>query len=83
MMTKMCVPANCPNRLLFRHTFRNADAVILLAGFREGVLKIGISYDITVSGLAGQAGGTYELSLGLLFNKDKRPDINDCTRMFQ
>ena len=67
----------------FRHTFRNADAVILLAGFKEGVLKIGISYDIPVSGLAGQAGGTYELSVGLLFNKEKRPDLNDCTRMFQ
>ncbi len=67
----------------FRHTFSNADAVILLAGFRAGVLKIGISYDITVSGLASRAGGTYELSLGLLFNKEKRPDINDCTRMFQ
>lgn len=67
----------------FRHTFRNADAVILLAGFKEGIFKIGISYDVTVSGLASHAGGTYELSLGVLFNKDKRPDINDCTRMFQ
>ncbi len=67
----------------FRHTFRNADAVILLAGFREGIMKIGISYDLTVSGLAGRAGGTYELTFGLLFNQDKRPDINDCTRMFQ
>lgn len=67
----------------FRHTFRNADAVILLAGFKEGIMKIGISYDLTVSGLAGRAGGTYELSLGLLFNKEKRSNINDCTRMFQ
>jgi type IX secretion system PorP/SprF family membrane protein len=67
----------------FRHTFRNADAVILLAGFREGIFKIGISYDVTVSGLSGYSGGTYELSLGLLFEKEKRPDINDCTRMFQ
>lgn len=67
----------------FRHTFRNADAVILLAGFKEGIFKMGISYDLTVSGLAGHAGGTYELSFGLLFNKEKRPDINDCTRMFQ
>jgi type IX secretion system PorP/SprF family membrane protein len=67
----------------FRHTFRNADAVILLAGFREGIFKIGISYDITVSGLASHAGGTYELSFGLNFGKEKRPDINDCTRMFQ
>lgn len=67
----------------FRHTFRNADAVILLAGFKEGIFKIGISYDVTVSGLSGYSGGTYELSLGLLFEKEKRPDINDCTRMFQ
>jgi type IX secretion system PorP/SprF family membrane protein len=67
----------------FRHTFRNSDSVILLAGFKEGIFKIGISYDLTVSGLANHAGGTYELSFGLLFNKEKRPDINDCTRMFQ
>ncbi|MBL7828178.1 MAG: PorP/SprF family type IX secretion system membrane protein [Saprospiraceae bacterium] len=67
----------------FRHTFGNADAVIMLAGFKSGIFKIGISYDVTVSGLSGYAGGTYELSLGLLFEKEKRPDINDCTRMFQ
>lgn len=67
----------------FRHTFRNADAVILLAGFKTGIMKIGISYDLTVSGLANHAGGTYELSMGLLFFKEKRLDINDCTRMFQ
>ncbi|MCB0524615.1 MAG: PorP/SprF family type IX secretion system membrane protein [Saprospiraceae bacterium] len=67
----------------FRHTFRNADAVILLAGFKTGFMKVGISYDLTVSGLANHAGGTYEVSLGLLFYKEKRLDINDCTRMFQ
>jgi len=67
----------------FRHTFRNSDAVILLAGFREGPFKIGISYDATVSGLANQAGGTFELTLGLIFLNKNRPDINDCTRMFQ
>jgi type IX secretion system PorP/SprF family membrane protein len=67
----------------FRHTFSNADAVILLAGLRQGIWKMGISYDLTVSGLAGKAGGTYELSFGILFNSPNRPDINDCTRMFQ
>jgi len=67
----------------FRHTFRNADAVILLVGFREGPFKIGISYDATVSGLANNAGGTFELTLGLAFPHKDRPDINDCTRMFQ
>jgi hypothetical protein len=67
----------------FRHTITNRDAVILLAGFRQGIFKVGVSYDMTVSGLAGYAGGTYELSLGMIFEKEKRPDINDCTRMFQ
>lgn len=67
----------------FRHTFRNSDAVILLAGFREGPVKIGISYDATISKLANYAGGTFELTLGLIFPKKDKPDINDCTRMFQ
>jgi len=74
----------------YRHTFRNADAVILMAGFRQGVFKMGISYDVTVSGLAGRSGGTYELSLGILFDqneslrkKKRRAGINDCIRMFQ
>lgn len=66
----------------FRHTFRNADAVILLAGFREGPFKMGISYDATVSSLSNNAGGTFELTMGYVF-REKRPDINDCTRMFQ
>jgi len=67
----------------FRHTFRNSDAVILLVGFREGPFKIGISYDATISRLASTAGGTFELTMGFIFKNKKRPDINDCTRMFQ
>ena len=68
----------------FRHTFRNTDAAILLLGFRQDMFKIGLSYDLTVSNLARQAGGTYELTVGLFLDKGKkRPfDINDCTRMF-
>jgi type IX secretion system PorP/SprF family membrane protein len=73
-----------------RHTFRNADAVILLAGFRDGVFKIGFSYDATVSGLSGNAGGTFEVTMGILLDKSerlrkkkKRADINDCLKMFQ
>ena len=74
----------------YRHTFRNSDAVILMAGFRQGVFKMGISYDLTVSGLAGKSGGTYEFSLGILFDqserlrkKKRRAGINDCIHMFQ
>lgn len=74
----------------FRHTFRNADAAILMAGFRQGVFKMGLSYDLTVSELAGRSGGTFELSLGVMFDKDevlrkkkRRADLNNCLRMFQ
>ena len=74
----------------YRHTFRNADAVILLAGFRKDMFKVGLSYDLTVSGLAGRSGGTYEISFGILFDKNEgirkkkqRVDINNCLRMFQ
>jgi len=73
----------------YRHTFNNSDAIILMAGFREGIFKMGLSYDLTVSGLSGRSGGTYELTLGILFDqneklrKKKRRDINDCIRMFQ
>jgi type IX secretion system PorP/SprF family membrane protein len=74
----------------YRHTFSNSDAFIVMAGFQEGVFKMGVSYDFTVSGLASRSGGTYELSLGILFDqndklrkKKRRSDINDCIRMFQ
>jgi type IX secretion system PorP/SprF family membrane protein len=66
-----------------RHTFQNADAAILLAGFRAGSLKIGISYDATISKLSNNAGGTFEITLGYDFQNKKRLDINDCTGMFQ
>lgn len=68
----------------FRHTFENSDAAILMLGFRQEMFKIGLSYDLTVSGLAGRAGGTYELSFGFFFDRGKkRPfDLNDCTKMF-
>lgn len=67
----------------FRHTFGNADAVILSSGFRAGIFRMGLSYDFTVSRLANFSGGTYELTLGLIFKEKKRIDINDCGRMFQ
>lgn len=74
----------------YRTTFRNSDAVILLAGFRQGVFKMGISYDATISGLAGKAGSTFELTLGMAFDQSERlrkrkksADLNDCLRMFR
>ncbi|MCC7244975.1 MAG: type IX secretion system membrane protein PorP/SprF [Saprospiraceae bacterium] len=72
--------------LWHRNTLRNSDSMILLAGFREGIYKFGVSYDLTISGLSNQAGATFELTFGLLFDKKpgkRKIDINDCTRMFQ
>jgi type IX secretion system PorP/SprF family membrane protein len=74
----------------YRTTFQNSDAAILLAGFKQGIFKLGVSYDVTISGLAGQAGGTYELTMSMLLDqserlkkKRKRANINDCLHMFQ
>ncbi len=74
----------------YRHTFGNADAVIAMAGVRQGIFKFGISYDLTVSGLTGYTGGAYEVSLGLLFDQQKsaqtrkkRVDWSDCMHMFR
>ena len=74
----------------FRHTFGNSDAAILSLGFRQGVFKIGLSYDLTLSELAGRSGGAYELSMGVLLdqaetlkNKKSRAQINNCLGMFQ
>lgn len=76
--------------LWYRHTFRNADAAIVLVGLREGVFKLGLSYDITVSGLAGRSGGTFEITMGILLDQDeglrqkrKNARLNDCLGMFQ
>lgn len=69
----------------FRHTLANADAAIFLVGFRQDMFKLGFSYDMVVSQLATRAGGTYEVTLGLFFDRGrKRPvDWNDCGKMFR
>lgn len=69
----------------FRHTLSNVDAAIFLVGFRQDMFKLGFSYDMTLSQLASRAGGTYEVTLGLFFDRGrKRPlDWNDCGKMFR
>ncbi len=50
-----------------------SDALTLLAGFEYDKMKIGYSYDITVSGLTnGGSGGAHEISLTLKFNCPER-----------
>ncbi|MFQ5447580.1 MAG: type IX secretion system membrane protein PorP/SprF [Saprospiraceae bacterium] len=73
----------------YRHTFSNSDAVIGTVGFQYDVLKIGYSYDFTVSALA-PSGGTHEISLVLnLENSDRlkrrryEERYNDCFKIFR
>lgn len=55
----------------FRQNFGiRYDAVIFLVGFMRKSWQFTYSYDFTVSGLGGQAGGTSEVSLVFLLNKN-------------
>lgn len=74
----------------FRHTFSNADALIFLVGFQKGLIKVGYSYDLTLSGLRGSTGGAHEASLILNFEESERfkrnsksKQYNDCLKMFK
>jgi len=74
----------------FRHSNTNSDAPIFLVGVEEGILKVGYSYDYTISSLANETGGSHEFSV--VFNFDNsasnrkrrnRPDYNDCFQLFR
>ncbi len=46
----------------FRHNFQNPDAVVALVGITYNNLRVGYSYDFTVSQMGGKAGGAHEIS---------------------
>lgn len=78
--------------LYYRHAWSNSDAAIALLGYRQGIVRIGYSYDITISQLAAESsgtGGTHEISL--LINLDdsrstqrrrRKSQLNDCFKIF-
>jgi type IX secretion system PorP/SprF family membrane protein len=53
--------------LWFRHNFENADAIIPFVGVHWQALRVGISYDATISRLKGATGGAYEVSASWQF----------------
>ncbi|MFA4852430.1 MAG: type IX secretion system membrane protein PorP/SprF [Bacteroidales bacterium] len=57
--------------LWFRQGFHNPDAFIAIIGIQTSVVKIGYSYDVTVSKLTTASGGSHEISFALQF--DCRP----------
>jgi type IX secretion system PorP/SprF family membrane protein len=79
--------------LWYRHAWSNPDAGIGLVGFKQGILRIGYSYDFTISSLqsspAGGTGGTHEVSLTInlddsksLQRKRRKARYQDCFKMF-
>ncbi|MDG1716565.1 MAG: PorP/SprF family type IX secretion system membrane protein [Saprospiraceae bacterium] len=71
--------------LWYRDTANNGDAVIGSLGVRSGIYKISYSYDLTVSGLGVNSGGSHELGLILNFDSllPKKSKYNDCLNLFR
>lgn len=53
--------------------YRNQDSFILLVGLQSDLVKIGYSYDITISKLSNATYGSHELSFALQFNCREKP----------
>ncbi len=53
--------------LWFRHNFENPDAIIPLIGVHYKNLRVGYSYDFTISKLASVSGGAHEVSASWQF----------------
>lgn len=67
--------------LWFRHAFTNPDAVIISLGLQRDNLRLGYSFDYTVSSLSIAGGGAHEISLSWVFNcneKRKRSRAIKC-----
>lgn len=61
-----------------RHSFKNVDAVIFTAGIEYQFIRVGYSYDLTVSKLINLTGGAHEVSLQFLIPcPEKRKPIKD------
>jgi type IX secretion system PorP/SprF family membrane protein len=51
----------------YRSNFENPDAIIALVGINYKSLRVGYSYDITLSKLKSNTGGAHEISVGYNF----------------
>ncbi len=71
--------------LWYRQAGNNGDAIIVSAGFSVGYLKIGYSYDYTVSELTNGTGGSHEIGIAFKFDNiyRKRSKYNDCLSLFR
>jgi hypothetical protein len=58
----------------YRHTDPNSDALILMVGVKKDAIRIGYSYDLTVSDARAAAPGSHEISL--IIESQKYPTYN-------
>lgn len=73
----------------FRYSGTNSDAVIVLVGVQRRIVKIGYSYDITVSKLSSETGGAHEVSMIINFDnsnivkkKRRAKQYTNCLKIF-
>ncbi len=62
----------------FRSNFGNPDAAVLLVGLRFNNIKVGYSYDFTISNIGGSSGGAHEVSFSwdfCIYKQDSRRKI--------
>ena len=74
---------NITGGLSFRHSFNNADAITVLLGYQVDKLRIGYSYDYTVSSLSNAIGGAHEVSVSYQLNckpKQKKFKTINCPK---
>ncbi len=74
---------NITGGLSFRHSFNNADAITVLLGYQIDKLRIGYSYDYTLSSLSNSIGGAHEVSMSYQLNckpKQKKFKTINCPK---
>lgn len=73
-----------PGFKAYRSGYSNNDAVAVLVGLMIDRMKMGYSYDVTISRLVNQTGGSHEVSLSYEFcklkKKKKKPILISCPR---
>lgn len=58
--------------LWYRHNFSNPDGALFLIGLKQKRIRLGYTYDLTLSKLKSNTGGAHELSLAILVNCNKK-----------
>lgn len=68
----------------YRHANTNPDALVISLGIKHEQIKIGYSYDLTISKLGVNSGGAHEIGIGFLIGREeKESKYNDCFQLFR